>query len=714
MSEAFRSALKLRDCIDSLPGGPQWRIEELSIDGYDTVAPIKLLWRDGLEALIHLFGNPVFAHHMSFDGKVETVLRQPGGEPEIELSEFSTGKHFAALHVSFYSYSYHCISRPTLQAAYTTSIPGATIVGVILASDKTHVTTGTGGLHMHPVFLTISNIVSTVRQKATSHAWICVGFLPIPVFTVHSETQSILAARLWHRCMDIITATLKEAARIGALAADPLGDVRKIVTPLVIHTGDLPEQQLGAGVSRNSSPVSIATLKSFGDAQGSPPRLGIHTLQTIAKLCQEIDPWRLTEFVGAAKAVGLSGVNLPFWRDWTYSDPSLFLAPELLHTLHKFFFDHPLVWCKAVLGAEELDRRFRCLHKRIGYRHFAGGITHVNQMTGQEHHDIQRTIVAVIAGAVSGGFLRAIRALIDFIYIAQYPSHTATTINMLTQALEKFHKNKHHILEAGARAGKAGPMEHFNIPKLELFHSFARAIEFLGALQQYTADVSERLLIVTCKHPFKHTNHKGNWDEQCAHILDRQERIRLFDLYTLLRDSNQSLLNDVVAEEDSAITNTLIDSHPEAAWLARVVAPEETRFRGPRLGRNLFATEGCIILDSTTAVLLNVSPHATLSIDDAAAEFKLEDLHTALLDYRNTVQPGLSNRDLGFDRIKVWYKFRIQMCSVHHQDIIMPAETVQAFPPSATAPYGTCDTVLVKNTYSKSLDIDGEWSYASF
>ena len=69
---------------------------------------------------------------------------------------------------------------------------GATIVGVIAASDKTHVTTGTGGLHILPLFLTISNIFSEVRQKATAHAWCCAAFIPIPKFNVHPDFQSIL------------------------------------------------------------------------------------------------------------------------------------------------------------------------------------------------------------------------------------------------------------------------------------------------------------------------------------------------------------------------------------------------------------------------------------------------------------------------------------------------------------------------------------------
>lgn len=559
---------------------------------------------------------------------------------------------------------------------------------------------------MHPVFLTISNIHAAVRQKASSQAWLCIGFLPIPEFAVHSETQTLLAARIWHRCLDIITASLKDVAVDGTIAVDPSGMRRYIFTPLVAYTADLPEQQLIACVSKNSSPVSTATLDSFGDGDDDPPpRTGVDTLTLITTVCGKHDPWRLPEFLDEAKANGLSGVNLPFWRNWNMTDPSLFLAPEILHTCHKYFYDHVLVWCKAVLGAEELDRRFRCLHKRVGYRHFASGVTHLNQMTGREHRDIQRSIVAVIAGSVSPGFLRAIRATIDFIYIAQFPAHTKSTILAMTSALREFHENKQHILDAGARAGKKGAMDHFNIPKLELFNSFERAIINLGSIMQYTADVSERLLITTCKHTFRATNHNSFWDEQCADKLDREEKIRMFDLYTLLRDGDQSLINDEITSDDITITDMLVDSHPEAAWIARILP--ETRLRGPRLARNLFATKGHIILDSSAALLLNISPHQTLSINETARDFLLNDFSTALLLFASA-NSNVIHHNVGFDRIKIWHKFRIQLRSVHHDNVIMPADTVQALPPTDEAVHGTCDTVLVKNHLS-SQAIDGAY-----
>ena len=128
----------------------------------------------------------------------------------------------------------------------------------------------------------------------------------------------------------------------------------------------------------------------------------------------------------------------------------LCLFSQHLTTCHKFFFDHVLLWCKKLLGAE-LDVHFKCHHKRTGVRHFAGGISHVKQMTDSDHHDIQHTIVTMIAGHVPGRFLCAIRALSDFIYQVQSPVYTDSSIEEMEASLREFHAHKNVIIKVGAR-----------------------------------------------------------------------------------------------------------------------------------------------------------------------------------------------------------------------------------------------------------------------
>ena len=60
----------------------------------------------------------------------------------------------------------------------------------------------TGGLEMYPAYISLANIISEVRMKASSHAWMSFCFIPIIKFEVHPSFQSILSTRLWHACMD--------------------------------------------------------------------------------------------------------------------------------------------------------------------------------------------------------------------------------------------------------------------------------------------------------------------------------------------------------------------------------------------------------------------------------------------------------------------------------------------------------------------------------
>ncbi|EGO02551.1 hypothetical protein SERLA73DRAFT_47114, partial [Serpula lacrymans var. lacrymans S7.3] len=107
-----------------------------------------------------------------------------------------------------------------------------------------------------------------------------------------------------------------------------------------------------------------------------------------------------------------------------------------------------------------------------GFCHFVSGVTHVRQMTGREHCDIQRSIVAVIAGCAPPTFVCVICSPINSIYQAQAPIHTTTSLQSLSFLLAAFHHKKDAILQSGAWKGKKGPIKHFWIPKLELMQSF--------------------------------------------------------------------------------------------------------------------------------------------------------------------------------------------------------------------------------------------------
>ena len=240
----------------------------------------------------------------------------------------------------------------------------------------------TGDLEMHPLFITIANIHSSIHMKAMSHAWVCIRYIPTLEFLTHSNFHSVLEAHLWHHCLDIICSGLKVAVSIGMFMADPNNCSQYTFMSLTAYTADLPEQQMIACITKNASPVTTAELDQFGDGVRYPPCEGTMTLQILYDLCASgLDPWHLQEFLAAAKAAHLNGVQLPFWQDWRFSDPSIFLVGEILHSLIKFFFNHAFKWCKELLGADKIDTCYCTQHKHVGVHHFKK-VSHVKQMTG--------------------------------------------------------------------------------------------------------------------------------------------------------------------------------------------------------------------------------------------------------------------------------------------------------------------------------------------
>lgn len=518
--------------------------------------------------------------------------------------------------------------------------------------------------------------------------------MPIAKFRVHPDYQSILQARLWHKCMDLIFANLKAAAAEGCFMPDPFRYIRHVFTPLVAHVCDLPEATMIAAVAKNASPVTMAMQQNFGDGVLHPPRTGKYTLSLLVNIANTVDPWELDKFQKAAKALGLSGVHMPFWRDWKYACPSIFLAGEILHTCFKFFADHPLKWTKEAVGAYELDARFIVQHKRVGTRHFAKGITHVKQMTGREYRDIQRTVVASIAGAVPHRFVHAIRSLVDFTYLAQNPVHSPQTLRAMTQSLSDFHSFKDAIVTAEARKGKSGVKEDFFIPKLELMQSFEGTIKRLGTLMQFSADTTERLLITHCKDLFPRTARQSkDFTEQCVRILNRQESMEIFDIYALLTSRGAPLVNAIHAE-DEEITTT----NPALSWVSRILPDEVKSVHGPRPVRNHFL-KGILSGDALTTFQLNVTPdYKSLSLAEIPTKYSLPDFDHALADFihRSSLASGEYTRwDPKYGRFQGWNKFRLQLHSVFQSRVIMPSRVVQAYPPSNEFPFGNCDTVLI-------------------
>jgi hypothetical protein len=257
---------------------------------------------------------------------------------------------------------------------------------------------------------------------------------------------------------------------------DPLGNLHYCFTPLVSYIADTPEACMITCVRGKTSPVTMA---SHGDPFRHPSRTATLTkrqLRSIEHLTLNVE-----EFFTACEPFRLSGVLHSFWQNWLRATPSRFLMPEALHYWHRQCWDHDVRWCRVTLGDEEIDFHFSVLPKITGLHHFNNGITKLKQVCGRTQRDVQRYLVVVIAGGVPPNVVTAIRALMEFRYLAQALAITSRTQDRIRATLNEFHEHKQAILDGSFRRGKR-VMDHFRIPKLELMQSVVPSVLRVGCL----------------------------------------------------------------------------------------------------------------------------------------------------------------------------------------------------------------------------------------
>ena len=598
--------------------------------------------------------------------------------------------------------------------------PFATLLGVTLSSDKTRLSAMTGDRVAHPLLITLANIDSALRLSSSSHAIPLLALFPVPKFVnVKKGLNGVLENRLIHACLDFITNPLKAASKTGTWLSDYAGKTRYCFTPLVAYIVDTPEATALTGVAGKTSHLTMATYKEFGDSIRHPPRTATSILTSLDTLASEFDPDEVAVYTKHAKTMfRLNGVHLPFWRDWNLPDgtllsPHQFFPIEILHHLHKSFWDHDVKWTIRAIGDFELDLRFSLIQPRNGYRQFSAGISSLKQVTGREHRDIQRYLLALIPDYVDVRFVLCIRALLDLRYLSQLHQATEHDLHAISSALELFHTYKQVIIDLGLRPGKAGPLTHFEIPKLELLQSIVSCIQWSGTLPQWSADVTERLHIDYIKTPRENTNGR-DYPPQICRNLDRQEKCRLFDLATKLQEAI-SAEPDLAGPDDDP--DWIFDTQPDDKdWKSEL--PDIAQAFGPRATTDLFAVAKYeqsqpnpppfprTFATPVTAFHLNHRADISRStVGTISIKYEIPDLLQATRDFFSHFLHDQSTRTLGgrrgpawnatlpFEHVRVWSSVRVQTYSQLRSGLA-PPEKLFASPPSTEWPKGRFDTAI--------------------
>jgi len=328
---------------------------------------------------------------------------------------------------------------------------------------------------MHVVLLTLGNICKSVRQKIGQNAYILLAEIPSPKFkntrfstaTEEWDMPGVLRRQLFHSCMSIVLEPLhryNESPRLYT-AVDPEGFKRKCAAVLAGWIADMDELWTILGLSPGTCPKCLASHETLD----SPSLQHTHTsqwiLDTLAHVCNQVteaaDTW---QFVTRAKEYGLFGIEKLCWEGLGV-DICQVVCFDTLHTIHKGFFDHIFSWIRKTVGEQDLDNGLMAQPHLIGKHNFSHGISHLSQLSGHEHCDLQHHILPTIAGHPNSvpQVQRALHAFLDFSYKVQFPLHSDTSLELelLEKDLQVFYQNYKVFISNGARG-----LDHMKIPKL--------------------------------------------------------------------------------------------------------------------------------------------------------------------------------------------------------------------------------------------------------
>ncbi|KAJ3846903.1 hypothetical protein EV368DRAFT_76920 [Lentinula lateritia] len=361
---SYQSSAEINNIIDTqIPSRrPSFKHAEVVIAG----EAFDLYKRDILECICALYGSPEHVRYLYL------------------YHDLHTGKWWWAT-----------------QTALKAETPGATIIPVILSSDKTQVTLFRNKT-AYPVYLTIGNLPKEIRRKPSHQGQILLVYLPTSKLAhITNKAQWCrTVANLFHACMTHLV-----VHGINMRSGD--GVKRRCHPILAAYVGDYPEQILVTCAYSGDCPVCMSTEEDLGEFPCTSPFR---------------DP---EKSVAATKLIaGICGAN------------EIDACLRRLHPNHSIRQFHKGI--STLSWVSRTEHRAMCTF-------LLGIIVDIPHLTPHQSHAL----------------MTATRALLDFLYLACYPIHSDESLNILEQALQTFHDYKQVFIDLNVRQHFNIPKVHF-------------------------------------------------------------------------------------------------------------------------------------------------------------------------------------------------------------------------------------------------------------
>jgi len=334
----------------------------------------------------------------------------------------------------------------------------STLIPIICASDVTHLTNFSGDQKAWPVYLTIGNLPSDIRNAPSNHQSILLALLPIGPkrsslkLNQKAEVESVIQQVLY----DILQ-PLDDVYEQGIELTCGDGYVRQCFPRLSAWCADHMEYVNLLGLFTTSCPRCEVPPNSLGNGTLVWPERDYSAYR------DQLDDTEDGFMNSAMRQLNQIGVNyrrIAFSSLHSVSVESLH-KPDLLHGIYKGIVEHTLSWLvKFMKKHKRFDRFNKTWSSLPAYPGFSPFKKHYDQITswqGKELRMAVRILCATTAVALSEPnhterepftqVQRALFALVNFILLAQYRHHDALSIGYMNGYWQDWHADKDIFLE---------------------------------------------------------------------------------------------------------------------------------------------------------------------------------------------------------------------------------------------------------------------------
>ncbi|KAJ7844797.1 hypothetical protein B0H13DRAFT_2255634 [Mycena leptocephala] len=318
---------------------------------------------------------------------------------------------------------------------------------LVLGSDKTTVSVGTGNTEFYPLYGGVGNLFNGAR-RAHRDGLSIMAFLSIPKSTrdyANSTAFRKFRRQLFHSTLARILEPLKPHMTVPRVTRCADGHFRRAIYGLRPYIADYPEQVLLTCIVQGWCPRCLSPADDLDRPSGR--RSHEHT-DALLEACTLKELW--DDF-------GIVGDLIPFTAGFPRADIHELISMDLLHQVIKGTFkDHVVEWVEEYIrGTHEkaeadkiladIDRRIAVTTPFPGLRHFHTGRGY-KQWTGNDSKGLTKVYLPAIAGHVPSPFCYLINAA-----VARFHAHRE--IFRFTSRPDGFSFPRQHSINFGAPNG---------------------------------------------------------------------------------------------------------------------------------------------------------------------------------------------------------------------------------------------------------------------